>query len=162
MYPWSLVPWSPACMSCHVSDHHLAALSGHMSDILYLGELKLAIRNTQYAVRVKVWSGHYAKRKTQCGSKWAARSTQYAIRNTQYGMKLKLNVHEGGLGRRRGAVPCPLLPLCPLMSSECRRVVQKGLYSSTALSTDDQVVQMKSSSSSSAALLRRIEGRTQT
>ena len=106
MYPWSLVP----CMY-ELSDHHLAALSGHMSDILYLGELKLAIRNTQYAVRVKVWSGHYAKGKTQCGSKWAARSTQYAIRNTQYGMKLKLNVHEGGLGRRRGAVPCPFLPL---------------------------------------------------
>ena len=54
-----------------------------MSDILYLGELKLAIRNTQYAVRVKVWSGHYAKRNVGQNGLRDRRNTQYVIRNTE-------------------------------------------------------------------------------
>ena len=73
-----------------LSDHHLAALSGHMSDILYLGELKLAIRNTQYAVRVKALVGPVCKTqnamwvmKMGCGLRDTVRNTQYVIRNTE-------------------------------------------------------------------------------
>ena len=66
-----------------LSDHHLAALSGHMSDILYLGELKLAIRNTQCGSKSGRAIMQNAKRNVGQNGLRDRRNTQYVIRNTE-------------------------------------------------------------------------------